>query len=96
MSSRAQELESRRLALQARCAEQRAALAQVSDALEHNLRVVDHALDIARRYASLPVVVGLAITLFAFVGRARVLRWVGPALMVVTTVRRITRERQER
>jgi hypothetical protein len=35
--------------------------------------------------------VGAAVTLFAFVGRARFLRWIGPIFMVVTTVRRLRR-----
>ena len=60
MSGRLAELTARRMAIQARCAEQRATMATVHGGIQRDLATVDHAAAVAHSLLPLLAVAGVA------------------------------------
>lgn len=91
MMSRRLELERRRATLQTRCAAQRQELIGTGNAIAARLERIDRAVIVFRRVLSAPVIIGVALSLLVFVGPRRLLRWVQPAILLVSTARRLAR-----
>jgi hypothetical protein len=91
VSERLEEIRLKRQALQARCAAERQEFAMHGDILEARLYKVDRVYMIARRVASKPILIGVALAVAVFLGPARLLRWASRGMFLVSTVRRLTR-----
>jgi len=91
VSDHVQELSERRQQLQLKCAAQRAAFDQISGDLQHRLRHVDGALEVAKRLTSTPLLIAVGLGLLALFGPTSLIRWATRGLLVVSAVRRLTR-----
>ncbi|NJO12610.1 MAG: hypothetical protein HC872_03150 [Gammaproteobacteria bacterium] len=91
MSGRSEELAERIQELQARCEEQRQEFSMDAGAVELRLRRVDRGLQLVRRAATTPVLVGVAVATLLLLGPKRILGWASRALLMVTTLRRLSR-----
>jgi len=90
VTSRAEELASKRRSLQQRCAVQRRELGRASLALEDRLATVDRGILVVRRLVASPIIVVAAIALVAFAGPARLLRWTSQALLLRSVLKRVS------
>ena len=91
MSERTLTLAQRRTALRAHCALQREELARIADHVESRLGSVDRGINLLRRYATRPLLLGGGITLLTLIGPRRLLRWAGRSAVFVTAGRRLLR-----
>lgn len=92
MSSRAAELADRRMALRARCAQQRGELAAASQTLERHLGLVDYGVALIRRAASTPVLIAAGVALVIFIRPGRLFRWATNLLFLTAAYKRIARD----
>ena len=91
MSERTLTLSQRRTALRAHCALQREELAHIVDNDESRLGSVDRGINLVRRYATRPLLLGGGMALLALVGPRRLLRWAGRSAVFVTAGQRLFR-----
>lgn len=91
MSGRTEELEKRRFALQARCAEQRRELGAEFATVERQLGLIDRGVQLLRRISAGPVLIGLAVGVLFLAGPRRLMRWAGRVLLVSSAFKRLSR-----
>ena len=89
MSERVKELAEREARLQARCAAQRASIAQELASIEERFGRVDRIARVARTTLLHPVVIMGAVVALFTIGRSRGMRLVGRLYVLSTAVRRL-------
>ena len=91
MSGRTEELERRRLQLQARCAQQRGEIGADFATLQRQFGLVDRGIQWMRRISAAPILIGLAVGVIFLAGPRRLMRWAGRALLVSSAFKRLSR-----
>lgn len=89
MSGRVKELAERELRLQARCAAQRAVIAEEVADIEARFERVDRVAGVARSVLTHPAVIAGGIVALLTIGRVRGMRLVGRLYLLTTAARRL-------
>lgn len=91
MSGRTEELERRRLELQARCAQQRGEIGADFATLERQFGLVDRGIQWMRRISAAPILIGLAVGVMFLFGPRRIVKWAGQAMLMTSAMKRLSR-----